>query len=248
MAMSSTETCALLYPEEQDTLTIYDIIRVAYADQDRSSSSLFPGRWWGTRTPNSQGLNPTSFGFDVDLIGPGGHFTTFIDVDERGTFDVEGVVRGQNVELHQMIQAGSRRSLRYEGTVNDVGDEIKGTWSSTKSKGGTFIFRRVPADFHIYRPSKEEFDDNPARARWSWVIKTIIHRSRAEHLQTEFVRHRRKCREKYFELAYLRELGQGLRSNDAQDWCHILRTVDQRDILSWETRRVYGERSKLTHQ
>lgn len=111
------------------------------------------------------------------------------------------------VKCYTRLQYGKKISWTYCGTLDTASETIGGQWDSEAPKNiGTFWLARAPAFSHLFRCSHAQFEECPARARWSFACAAILFQVKQRLWSWSFFRDRRMNRKRFLELYKRREL------------------------------------------
>ncbi|KAH7099931.1 hypothetical protein BKA62DRAFT_673163 [Auriculariales sp. MPI-PUGE-AT-0066] len=137
--------------------------------------------------------------------------------DSYGIFTISGHWKPgvkpnkKRIEFKKTYLAGelAGNNYAYTGIVSFTkkGRAVKifghwGIWHEGPKKFkklNSFIFDRTPSAVRRYRPSKEEMDDNPARARWNIALNVIQERVRRKAWRWSYFQARRDQRKAYVD-------------------------------------------------
>ncbi|KAH8830312.1 hypothetical protein DL96DRAFT_1707144 [Flagelloscypha sp. PMI_526] len=126
--------------------------------------------------------------------------------NELARCEHEGYFSGKsNQDTDSQIESDAESDDTWETESNgDAPTATVPSISSVSQRGPTpgqvFYFTRTPPSVMMYRYSAEEFEKNPARARWRFACDAICHQVREHQLSWSRILERRKARQRAVEI------------------------------------------------
>ena len=204
-------------PDEVNLSTYDDPVpAVPLAQPPPTESSLWNVHWRGYYESYPDGYRGSVGHLNLEIPQVDGTFRG-TGSESLGDFKVFGKREGSQIAFTKVYPAHrGGAKYTYEGTFNCEGDEITGSYCygrpvdeattfplmTPNDALGSFVLKRRPLYYFLFRPHQSQFDYNRPRALWRFALNAIQHasRARARKVPWDFFKERRDLRRKYVEL------------------------------------------------